>query len=92
MPRVLMRVGLVLILTVSAWALGAAQGRFTPADFYISVEAPVGQIRVTCTKGCDWRNDPQGDVATNSLIYRCSSGPCRLTFNGNGRILVDQGR
>ena len=53
MARLLMRAGLVLILMVCAWALGAAQGRFTPADFYISVEAPVGEIKVTCTKGCD---------------------------------------
>jgi hypothetical protein len=82
----------VLVLVVCAWTLGSAQARVRPADFYITVEAPVGEIKVTCAKGCDWHGDPQVDVATSALIYRCATGPCRLTFNGNGRIIVDQER
>jgi hypothetical protein len=92
MQRKLILAGFVLVLIVSAWALGSAQARYNTADFYITVQAPVGELRVTCTKGCDWRNDPAGDVATNSLIHRCASGPCLFTFNGNGRILVDEPR
>ena len=83
----LILVGCVLILTVSAWKLGSAQTR--AADFYVTVDAPVGELKVTCAKGCDWRGD-QGDPTTNAIVYRCASQPCRLIFNGKGRITMGQ--
>ena len=87
MKRRLLFAGMVGALTVAAWSLGSAQARV--ADFYITVDAPTGELKVTCSKGCDWRND-QGNAPTDTLVSRCASQPCRLMLNGQGRITLGQ--
>ena len=78
--------GCVVMLTAAAWAVGLAQGRV--ADFYMTVDAPVGEVKVTCSKGCEW--PAEAGSAAGSIVYKCASQPCRLMFNGNGRITLGQ--
>ena len=74
---------LVLVSVAAAWSAGFAQARV--ADFEILVNAPIGEMRVMCSKGCDWS---PGAGATSFLNYRCERQPCQLRFNGRGRITV----
>ena len=86
MKRQLMFAGCVAVMTVAAWIAGAAQARV--ADFSTTVDAPVGELKVTCSKGCDWPGE--ASAPPGSIAYRCASQPCRLMFDGRGRILVGQ--
>ena len=88
MRRRLMLVGCVLVLVVAAWGLGSAQARREVADFQVTVDAPPGELRVTCSKGCDWSGIDH--PIPDAIVDRCASLPCRLIFNGNGRITVGQ--
>ena len=73
----------VVGLVTAAWSAGFAQARV--ADFEIAVDAPTGDMRVICSKGCDW----SGSGAAASFInYRCERQPCQLRLNGRGRIMV----
>jgi hypothetical protein len=69
----------------AAWSAGLAQARV--ADFEIRIDAPAGEMRVVCSKGCDWGATGAG-VAVNSMTYRCERQPCQLLLNGRGRINV----
>ena len=75
---------LVLVSVAAAWSAGFAQARV--ADFEISIDAPTGEMRVMCSKGCDWT--PGGAAATSLINYKCERQPCQLRFNGRGRIMV----
>jgi hypothetical protein len=86
MKRELMFAGCMAVMTVAAWKAGAAQARV--ADFSISVDAPVGELKVSCSKGCDWPGE--AGTPAGSIVYRCASQPCRLMFDGRGRILLGQ--
>src|SRR6188508_2249195 len=86
MKRQLMFAGCVAVMTVEAWIAGAAQARV--ADFSIAVDAPVGEVKVSCSKGCDWPGEAWAPAG--SIVYRCASQPCRLMFDGRGRILLGQ--
>jgi len=78
----------VVVSAAAAWSVGFAQARV--ADFEISIDAPTGETRVKCSKGCDWF--PTGAGATSLINYRCERQPCQLRFNGRGRIMVGMPR
>ena len=83
-----LRVLLVIACVLAAWSLGRAQTAV--ADFELSIDAPAGEVRVKCLRGCQWgalsNEDPP--VAT----FSCVPGPstvkaaerCGATFNGRG--------
>ena len=74
----------VAILLVGAgWSLGRAQDRV--ADFYVTVDAPPGELKVECSRGCNWPRDAESRPA---LRLQCATRPCRLEFNGRGRVMV----
>ena len=75
----------VLVAVAAAWSAGFAQARV--ADFEILVDAPPGEMRVMCSKGCDW-SPGVAAAATSFISYRCERQPCQLRFNGRGRIMV----
>lgn len=73
----------VLIAVIAAWSAGFAQARV--ADFEIRIDAPAGEMRVLCSKGCDWSG---AGLPDGMIRYRCERQPCQLLFNGHGRITV----
>jgi hypothetical protein len=86
-----MRTGILLVaiaavLVLVGWSAGRAQARV--ADFYVTVDAPTGEIRATCSRGCDWPATPGESPPV--ITYRCQSQPCRLIFNGHGRVTLGQ--
>jgi hypothetical protein len=78
-------VAFVLVSVAAAWSAGFAQARV--ADFEILVDAPPGEMRVMCSKGCDWSGGATA-ATTSGINYRCERQPCQLRFNGRGRIMV----
>ena len=72
----------VLAAVAAAWSAGFAQARV--ADFEVRIDAPTGQMRVFCSKGCDW----SGGGLPDAILYECDRQPCQLLFNGRGRIKV----
>jgi hypothetical protein len=82
--RVLIRGVVALALVLSGWLVGRAQTR--APDFTLSLDAPEGETRVTCTKGCelqggrDYGNERAGYMQTYS--YRCGGSRCTATVNG----------
>ena len=84
MRHAILLVVLAAMLVVAGWSAGLAQARV--ADFYVTVDAPAGEIRATCSRGCDWPAT-QGEPLP-VIVYRCQSQPCRLMFDGRGRVTV----
>ena len=79
----LLVVGAVL-LVVAGWSVGRAQAKV--ADFEISIDAPRGEVKVVCARGCDWPNGGVERLPTTS--FRCDSERCRWMLNGHGRITL----
>ena len=77
---------LAAALVVAGWSAGLAQARV--ADFYATVDAPAGEIRAMCSRGCDWPATPGESSAV--IVYRCERQPCRLMFDGRGRVTLGQ--
>jgi len=68
-------VGIAVILT--AWAVGHVQGQSQPEDlFRIRIDAPGGETRITCEKGC----------AEKTQGFKCGAPRCAYTFNQNGFV------
>ena len=88
MQRRLVLVACVLVLVIVAWTLGSAQAQREVANFQVTVDAPPGELKVTCSRGCNWTGVDH--PIRDAIVYRCASLPCRLIFNGNGRIIVGQ--
>ena len=72
-------------LVLVAWSAGRAQAR--AANFYVTVDAPAGEVKVTCSRGCAWPSTP-GESA-QVIISRCDRQPCRVMFDGNGRVTLE---
>lgn len=83
MKRTLLRIVLAAGFIGAGWSLGIAQARV--ADFEITIDAPRGEVRLTCARGCDW-----GKLGSPSLTtsFRCETERCKGTFNGHGRITL----
>jgi hypothetical protein len=84
MRRMLLLVAIASVLVAVGWSAGRAQPLV--ADFSVSVDAPPGQITVTCSKGCDWPAEP--GTPPRSIRVNCDRRPCQVMFNGRGRITV----
>jgi hypothetical protein len=69
-------VGIAVILT--AWAVGHVQGQGQPPEdlFLIRIDAPGGETRITCEKGC----------AEKTQEFKCGAPRCGYTFNQNGFV------
>ena len=83
MKRTAVLVGAAVLLVAAGWSAGRAQSRV--ADFYVTVDAPPGELKVECSRGCDW---PMDAASQRALRLQCETRPCRLVFNGNGRVMV----
>ena len=84
MKRTLLRIVLATALIGAGWSIGKAQTAV--ADFEIAIDAPRGEVKLTCYRGCDWAKEGGSPVPTTS--FRCESERCRGTFNGHGRITL----
>jgi hypothetical protein len=84
--RLVTLLALAVVLVFVGWSAGRAQTR--GADFNLTVDAPAGEIKVRCARGCDWPETP-GEPA-QSVVYKCDRRPCLLTLNGQGRVYVGQ--
>lgn len=84
MRRIGFRIVLAVVLVAAGWSIGKAQG--TPPEFEFTVDAPVGETTVTCTRGCSlaWvargfspSTTPKTDFTFKcggATVTRCSSG------------------
>ena len=86
--RALLVAGAVLLI-VASWSAGRAQTRV--ADFEVAIDAPRGDLKVTCARGCDWPAE-QGSSGMPTTTFRCETERCRLMLNGRGRITVGMPR
>jgi hypothetical protein len=86
--RTLLRIVLAAGFIGAGWSLGNAQAPV--ADFEITIDAPRGEVRVTCSRGCDWAKE-RGNPSPMTG-FRCETERCRETFNGHGRILLGMPR
>lgn len=74
-------------LVIAGWSAGKAQTRV--ADFEISIDAPRGDIHLTCSRGCEWDD---GGSALQKLSFQCDKERCRASFNGHGQITLGMPR
>lgn len=65
MKRALLEVAMAVALISVGWSVGKAQARV--ADFEIAIDAPRGQVNVTCSRGCEWFQDGGTVQADNQL-------------------------
>jgi len=72
--RPLLGIGIIL----AAWAVGHAQGQGKQPDdlFLIRIDAPSGETRITCEKGC----------AEKIQAFSCNAARCAYRFNQNGYV------
>ena len=84
MRREALIVVVAVLLAAAGWSVGRAQARV--ADFEIAIEAPRGEVKVTCVRGCDWPSGGADPLPTTS--FRCESERCRWMLNGHGRITL----
>jgi hypothetical protein len=82
--RTLLGVLLAFAFIGAGWSAGKAQTRV--ADFEIAIDAPRGQMKVTCSRGCDWVRESGSSVPTATM--RCETERCRWMFNGHGPITL----
>jgi hypothetical protein len=82
MNRTMLRIVLAIVLIGAGWSVGKAQTAV--ADFEITVDAPRGEARVTCFRGCEWAK--KGTIPSPTITFQCDTERCRSTFNGHGRI------
>ena len=88
MNRTMLRIVLAIVLIGAGWSVGKAQTAV--ADFEITVDAPRGEARVTCFRGCEWAKE--GTMRSPTITFQCDAERCRSTFNGHGRITLGMPR
>ena len=86
MKRMMTLLAVAVMLVMVAWSAGRAQAR--AANFQLTVDAPAGEIKVRCSRGCDWPDTP--GEPPQSIAYSCERRPCMLTVTGQGRVYVGQ--
>ncbi len=87
MRRSLLRMLLALGFIAVGWSFGVAQA--SVADFEITIEAPRGDVTLTCARGCDWRSEPS-QKSPQTVTFRCETEKCRRTYSGRGRVTVGE--
>ena len=85
MRRTFVRVVLAVTFIGAGWTLGRAQTQV--ADFEIAIDSPRGEMKVSCSRGCDWTNAQGGSVT--SVTFQCTTERCVGLLNGHGRIARD---
>ena len=88
MKLTVLRVAVALGLVIVGWSVGKAQT--TVADFEIAIDAPRGDLKLMCQKGCDWVKDVATPLSTITL--QCETERCRGTVNGHGRVMLGMPR
>lgn len=84
MKRTLIRIVLATAFVGAGWSLGRAQTQV--AEFEIAVDSPRGDVKLTCSRGCDWsREVSQGFVS--AITFQCQTDRCIGMLNGHGRIM-----
>lgn len=86
--RLLIRVILATAFIGTGWSLGKAQTRV--ADFEIAIESPRGDLKVTCSRGCDWTRADGEAIAT--ISFQCKAERCLGQLNGHGKVIHDTPR
>jgi hypothetical protein len=86
--RRLFLVVLAIALVGVGWSAGRAQSAV--ADFEIAIEAPRGELKLRCHRGCDWVTE--GTTPVPTITFPCETERCRGTFNGHGRITMGMPR
>lgn len=84
MKRRLLTIAVAVILVVAGWLVGRTTAQARVADFELSIEAPRGEMRLMCSRGCDWPSTG----ALGSISYQCDSEQCRWTINGRGPVTL----
>ena len=88
MKRRVLRIVLAAGFIGAGWSLGNAQARV--ADFEMTIDAPRGEVKLMCSRGCAWGEKESPSQTTS---FRCDTDRCRAAFNGHGRITFgDLGR
>lgn len=84
MQRSIRMLALVAAALLIGWAAGRAQTS-TPPDFEFIVNAPGGETRIECVRGCElkwWERGPNPNSRlTNTFSYSCGASRC-----SSGRI------
>jgi len=75
---------LVAVLIAAAWSVGRAQTR--AADFEITIDAPRGEVRLVCARGCDWPG--AASVTSQTATFNCQMERCQATYTGHGRVTL----
>lgn len=88
MKRTLLGIVLAIALIGAGWSVGKTQTAV--ADFEIAIDAPRGEVKLTCYRGCDW--EKEGGSSISTATFRCERERCRGTFNGRGRITLGMPR
>ena len=86
MGRRALLIVVAVLLVAAGWSAGRATAQARVADFEISIDAPRGEVNVTCARGCDWPSVGVGALPTTS--FRCETERCRWMLNGYGRITL----
>ena len=84
MRRELLLTVVAVLLVVGGWSAGRATAQARAADFEIAIEAPRGEVRVACSRGCDWPSTG----ALPSIDFRCDSERCRWMLSGRGPVTL----
>ena len=74
MPRIVLRAAIAALLVMAGWAAGRAQA--TEPAFELVVNAPAGETRIECVRGCDlaWVErglNPQA-MPARTFTFRCT--------------------
>ena len=85
MKRLVSLIVFAAVLVLAGWSAGRAQARI--ASFYVTIDAPSGDLKITCSQGCEWPSTP-GQTG-HVIVTRCERQPCRVMFNGNGRVRLE---
>jgi len=88
MKREMLLVAVGVLLVIAGWSAGQAQARV--ANFEIGIEAPRGDVKVTCSRGCEWPSEAGSPLPTTT--FSCDRERCRWMLNGYGRITLDMPR
>jgi hypothetical protein len=59
------------------------------ANFEIAINAPTGETKVTCSRGCDWASE-RTDVRT--ISFQCETDRCVGVLNAHGKVIRDMPR
>ena len=71
-----LRVAILIVAILAAWAVGRVQGQQALAEdqYLVIIDAPGGKTNLRCVKGCNWKEN----------WFECSAARCGYGFNQDG--------